>query len=162
MKKIRTIQVLFFFTGISFTNLQAQQAVSASGGDATGAGGTVAYSIGQVAYTSNSASSGSSNQGVQQPYEFYTIGINVLKNINLETSVYPNPALSGVILKIENQETAHLSFRLFDLNGKLLVDKKITGNETRIPLESLADGLYFLNVFNQQTEIKSFKIIKNN
>lgn len=62
MKK--TITLLFgLFT--AFT-VQAQHALVTSGGNATGLGGSVSYSIGQVFYTSNTSSIGSLTQGVQQ------------------------------------------------------------------------------------------------
>ncbi len=48
--------------------LHAQQATTAAGGDATGPGGSVAYSVGQVVYTTNSGTGGSVAEGVQQSY----------------------------------------------------------------------------------------------
>jgi hypothetical protein len=41
-----------------------------AGGEATGSGGSVSYSVGQVVYTTNTGINGSVAQGVQQPYEF--------------------------------------------------------------------------------------------
>ena len=45
---------------------QAQQATTATGGNASGSGGTVAYSVGQIVYTTNTGSTGSVAQGMQQ------------------------------------------------------------------------------------------------
>ena len=55
--------------------VQAQESVNASGGNAIGSGGTVAYSIGQVVYTANTDASGTVSQGAQQTYEIFTVGI---------------------------------------------------------------------------------------
>ena len=41
---------------LSASFAQAQESANASGGDATGNGGTVAYSVGQVVYTTNTGS----------------------------------------------------------------------------------------------------------
>ncbi|MFM2191538.1 MAG: hypothetical protein RLZZ118_495, partial [Bacteroidota bacterium] len=45
---------------------QAQQATTATGGDATGSGGSAAYSVGQIVYTTHTGTTGSVAQGVQQ------------------------------------------------------------------------------------------------
>ena len=54
---------------IGFNQVYAQQATTASGGDASGSGGSVAHSVGQTVYTTNTGSNGSVAQGVEQPYE---------------------------------------------------------------------------------------------
>lgn len=150
-----------FLAGIGFSGLQAQDASTASGGDASGAGGSAAYSVGQVAYTSIETASGSVNQGVQQPYKVSTIGINTNPDIDLLMSVYPNPSTTLINLSVQNMDLTNLSYQLFDVQGKLLVSQKITNSETSIVMEEFATGSYFLNVINNQEELKSFKIIKN-
>jgi hypothetical protein len=47
--------------------IYSQETLSASGGDATGSGGTVSYTVGQVFYTSLTGSTGTVSEGVQQP-----------------------------------------------------------------------------------------------
>lgn len=61
--------VALLLLGFGITTAQAQQATTATGGNASGSGGPVAYSVGQVVYTTNTSSNGSVAQGVQQPYE---------------------------------------------------------------------------------------------
>lgn len=46
----------------------AQQANVSSGGNATGSGGSVSYSVGQVFFSGNSGTGGSVSQGVQQSF----------------------------------------------------------------------------------------------
>jgi len=144
------------------TAIQAQNAIPASGGNASGSGGTVSYTIGQVVYTTNTGTNGSAAQGVQQPYEISVVtGIEKAKDISLEIVVYPNPATDYVKLKVENYETENLSYQLYNINGTLLENKKIEGNETSIVMRNLIQGTYFLKVTDKQKEIKTFKIIKN-
>jgi len=50
------------------TTLSAQQGNIATGGDATGTGGSMSYSIGQVDYLYHSSDQGSLNFGLQQPF----------------------------------------------------------------------------------------------
>lgn len=59
-------KLLYLLLLVGFTS-QAQVATVSSGGNATGAGGSLSYSIGQIIYTTNSGSTFTSAQGVQQP-----------------------------------------------------------------------------------------------
>jgi hypothetical protein len=161
MKKINVAIVTFCIVGYGMT-IQAQNAIPASGSNASGSGGTVSYSIGQVVYTTCTSTSGSVTNGVQQPFEISVItGLEETKDINLICSVYPNPTSSFLTLKVENFDKEDLSFKLFDSNGKLLERKMVTGNETIIPMTNLFSGIYFLKVINSEKEIKTFKIIRN-
>lgn len=141
--------------------VQAQDATTASGGDAAGVGGSSAYSVGQVVYTNVGSASGSVNQGVQQPYELLPVGINSHPDINLLMTVYPNPSVSSINLNVGKQNFQNLSFQLFDAQGKLLTDQKIKNVETSIKMDEYNSGSYFLKVIDNNTEVQAFKIIKN-
>jgi len=111
--------------GLGLTGLQAQETIPATGGNATGSGGSASYSVGQVVYTTNTGTNGSVAQGVQQPFEISVVtGIEQTKGINLSVSAYPNPATDFLMLKVENYDNGNLSYQLFDMNSKLLQNKK--------------------------------------
>lgn len=159
-KKVKLSVILLL--GLGLTGLQAQEAIPASGGNASGSGGAVSYSVGQLVYTTNTGTSGFVAQGVQQPYEILVAtGIEEVKGITLQCSAYPNPATDYVKLKVENYETENLTYRLYDINGKLLESKKVDGSETSINMETLVPATYFLKVIDNNKEVKTFKIIKN-
>ena len=147
---------------IGVFGLQAQQVVTTSGGNASGSGGSVSYPIGQIVYTTNTGTNGSAAQGVQQPYEISVVtGIEEAKDISLEIVVYPNPATDFVKLKIKNYEVKNLRYQLYDINGSLLKDNKVEGNETNIVMSNFLPATYFLKVTDNNKVIKTFKIIKN-
>jgi len=156
MKKIIT-SATFLLLGLGVIN--AQETVTAAGGEATGAGGTVSYSVGQVVYTTNTGTNGSLAQGVQQAYEIYvTTGVNQTA-INLEMIVYPNPTTNYLTLKVE--DNVNLSYQLYDLQGKVIENKKVTADNTTIKMEALSKATYFLKVIDNNKTVKTFKIIKN-
>ncbi len=159
-KKLKLSAV--FLLGLGLTGLQAQTAVPATGGNASGSGGTVNYSVGQVVYTTNTGgSNGTVAQGVQQPFEISVVtGLDEAKGINLAVSAYPNPTTDFLNLKVENYNNTNLSYQLFDISGKLLEIKKITGNETSIVMSNLVLATYFVKVTEENKEIITFKIIK--
>jgi len=66
MKKVKSRFIAMLLAGLLWGGFVcAQDSTNSSGGNATGSGGTVAYSVGQVVYTTNTGTNGSLAQGVQ-------------------------------------------------------------------------------------------------
>ena len=159
-KKLKLSVVLLL--GLGLTGLQAQESINATGGDASGSGGSASYSVGQVVYITNTGTNGSVAQGVQQPFEISVVtAIEEVKGINLSVSAYPNPTTDYLTLSIEELEISNLSYQLYDINGSLLQNEKITGNQTRIAMSNLVPANYFVKVIQESKVVKTFKIIKN-
>lgn len=158
-KKIKLVTLFLF--GFALVTAQAQEAVIAAGGDASGSGGTVAYSLGQLVYTTHTGTNGSVAQGVQQAFEISVVaGLKEVQAINLTVSAYPNPTTDFLNLKVENYNNQNLSYQLLDMSGKLLETKKIEVDLTRIGMSNLAHATYFVKVIQNNNEIKTFKVIK--
>lgn len=161
----RLLSIVFLFI-VGLTSLQAQETIPASGGNATGAGGSVSYTVGQVVYTTNVGADGSVAQGVQQPYEISVVtGVDQFKNVTLTCRAYPNPTTDFLTLEIVGEMPELFSASLYDLNGKLLQSLKVTGPETTIPMETYAPATYFLKIEaktnSTSNNLKTFKIIKH-
>ena len=162
MKHERKIQCLLFLSCFLFTAMQAQETIPATGGSATGSGGTVTYSAGQVTCNTFSGTTGTVAQGVQQPYEISVVtGMSNAREITLECSIFPNPATKFVKLMVESFDYENLRFRLYDINGILIKDKKVESRETEVSMENLSSSIYYLKVINNNKEVKVFKIVKN-
>ena len=143
-------------------HMHAQQNTVVAGGDAKTMDGTVSYTLGQSTYTSNSESSGTINEGIQQPYQVFEILSTDEFIEHFNVSVYPNPASKEITLEVENYKNENLTYRLFDINGKLLLTDNLIGNKTRIPLNKLSSANYLLKISNGNKEVTTFKILKNN
>jgi hypothetical protein len=163
MTKNKSRPIALLATGLLWAGLtQAQESTNASGGDATGSGGTVAYSVGQVVYTNNTGTNGSVAQGVQQAFEISVVtGLEEAKGINFLVMAYPNPTTDYLTLRIDEFEISNLSYQLYDINGKLLQNEKITSDQTSIVMSNLVPSSYFVKVIQGNKEVKTFKIIKN-
>ena len=158
--KYKKVKISVLLLGLGLT-AQAQQATTATGSDASGSGGTVAYSVGQIVYTTNTGTNGSVAQGVQQPYEIsIVLGIDN-HTINLELTAYPNPTTNFLTLNVGNAELSTLNFQLYDILGKLIESRKIISSSETIAIENLPTATYFLKITNNNNEVKTFKIIKN-
>ena len=159
MKK-NTLFFLTFLLSFSVNAQTSHQVLSASGGDATGSGGSVAYSVGQIVYTTSTGTTGSVAQGVEQAYEIYSVGIKET-TLNISLSVFPNPTSDFLTLKVEDYNNETLSFDLLDEQGKLVLNEQITNQETQVAMSTLARGSYFINIVHTNKKIQTFKIIKN-
>jgi hypothetical protein len=162
MKQKKITLTVLLALGMGITALYAQQSSNAAGGDAGGSGGSASYSVGQVVYTAVSGSNGNSNQGVQQPYEFFVLGIDNYPAISLSMSVFPNPTQNIVNLKVESGSIDNLNFILYDINGQAIIREKLISTLTQVAMQNLAAGSYLLRVNDTQKELKTFKIIKTN
>ena len=150
-----------FFLCLELMDVHAQDAILVTGGEASGKGGSVSYSIGQMVNVINLGANGSVAQGVQQPYEISVVtGFEETKKIILISSVYPNPATSYLHLKVENEKFKDINYVLYDINGKHLNKQKLLDNETTIDMSNLVHGTYFLRVSEKNKEVNTFKIIK--
>jgi len=156
--------VALVFMMLFAVKVSAQSAVVPAGGTLTGNGGTVTYTVGQPADMHLEGSNAKLNEGVQQPYEFYTIGIDDHANISLDAKVFPNPTLNYVQLSLINYEIPAngLSAMLYDANGKLLQIIKVSSMQTRIEMSSYPSAIYQLRVMEGKHLLKTFKIVKNN
>ncbi|MCD4788639.1 MAG: T9SS type A sorting domain-containing protein [Bacteroidales bacterium] len=163
MKHTKLIISVMLLLGFGLTGLQAQEAILATGGEASGNGGSVSYSVGQVTYTTNTGTNGySAAEGVQQPYEISVVfGLEEINSINLHLSVFPNPATDVLNLKVDDYNNEKLSYQLYDIKGKLLEGKELTVSETQIQTNTLVPSTYFLKVIRDNKVIKTFKVIKN-
>ena len=157
-KKIALGVLLLSSAGIA----SAQEAISASGGDASGSGGSASYTVGQVAYTYSTDGTSSVLAGVQQPYEISSpVGLDESGEIGLSLMSYPNPTIDNLTLTVEDYAGEKLTYRLVDIQGKLLATGQISDASTLVSMESLPAANYFLTVNDPEKTIKTFTIIKN-
>jgi hypothetical protein len=80
-----------------------------------------------------------------------------------QIEIYPNPFTSNFFIKLESQVSKMASFRLFDINGKLINEKNEklgTGsNIIEWNQENIAKGIYFIEI-QMDSYTDKFKIIK--
>lgn len=156
------IIIAFVLCLVLITGLNAQETISSTGGEASGDGGSVSYTIGQLVYSTLTGTNNNSIfQGVQLPFEISVVsGISEADEINLEVLVYPNPATDFVILKIDDvAEDQYMAF-MYNINGRLIKNIEITDSETQIVMHDLISSIYFIKVIKDEKEVKVFKIIK--
>lgn len=157
----KLLLILFCVLSFSFF-LNAQQATMTSGGEASGSGGTVSYSVGQVAYHTNSGTNYSESQGIQQPYEISVVTNTIEINGQLiEVLVFPNPSVDQLTLTLEGILINEVTYELYDLQGRRIANQPVNSDKTDIDVSYLPPATYFLKVLQGQQTITHFKILKN-
>ena len=161
MKKFTIFAILFCIAGI----VAAQSAVVSVGGDAQGNGGSVSYTVGQIAVQTVTNSNGSITivEGVQQPYEIQTVGVDAYPQIALDAVVYPNPTDNLAQLRLNGFEIPAAGLRaiLYDGSGKRLQTIPVTGDLTPFQIGQYATGTYYLEVRDGKRILKTFKVVRS-
>jgi murein tripeptide amidase MpaA len=85
-----------------------------------------------------------------------TAGVNNTELNNV--IVYPNPFEDNFSVKIPNIYN-EVTIALFTINGKLITQKKTTNSLTKINLNNLSNGVYFIRITTNDN-VKTLKVIK--
>jgi PKD repeat protein len=83
------------------------------------------------------------------------------ESLDEKISIYPNP-VSGSTIQINNlsDEGAH-DVRIYNMNGKLVMQETINGNKGSVNVEKLSKGLYFVSVISTDQPDRSSKLLVN-
>lgn len=151
------------FLLLCLSSLHGQQGLTASGGEAGGTGGSMSFSVGQIAFESYTGTSGMISQGVQQAYLEIMVGNEALTD-NFSIRLFPNPSASFTSISMDELDPstalASFSYQLYDLYGHLINVEVIQSSLNRIPTSDLVPGMYILKVFYKNQPIKTFRFIK--
>lgn len=161
MKNKKLLLLGTFVPIISAGQAMAQNNTVASGADISGSGGNLSYSIGQIEYETLTSSAGTITQGVQQPYEIWSVSIDE-PDSQFAFNLFPNPSIDHITLRVEGLPFSDLRYGVYDMTGKLLKTGSIYSMDTFISMDEFANATYLVKVSDAKKEYKIFKVIKNN
>ena len=69
---------------------------------------------------------------------------------NNQLHIYPNPASDRFIVEVTTDLPANTTLAIFDINGRLIEEREITGSATEINAAGLKPGVYFLRITNDR------------
>ncbi len=158
MKKFLTLFAMLTFS----VCLYAQSDFVPVGGTATGTSGSVTYTVGQIAVQNAGDGDKSVLEGVQQPYEIQTVGVDDYPGITLDAVVYPNPTRNVLNLRISNYDIPAdgLMAQFYDANGRLLQTATVSELLTSFDLGTYPVATYQLRVLDGKQLLKTFKVVK--
>lgn len=117
---------------------------------------TFTTAVGQVFSATNAQASLQS--GILHNFNLTNLGTSEYEDIQLR--VYPNPTSQLIYLRAEGKQMERGAFKLYNTQGQLLMQNKISVNETVIDMANYPTGLYLLEVSSDSTKPKTFKILK--
>ncbi|WP_347216515.1 T9SS type A sorting domain-containing protein [Chryseobacterium sp.] len=158
MKKTSIYSLILL--AFSLSSLKAQSAILATGADISGGSGSVAYSIGQVAYLYKGAGD-QIMEGVQQPYEIVALTTREASSTNLEgILLYPNPFKDYLYLDFTTHNFKDVEYQLFDAQGKLIRKAVILQSKSELNFSDIPSAMYIIRINQRGENLKTFKIIK--
>ena len=87
-----------------------------------------------------------------------TVNLNEQELKEFNTSVYPNPFKTSI--QVNTNTSLKLNLRVIDILGKLQHAQNLSQATTKIDLEFLPPGIYFISILNEQGQSKTIKLIK--
>ncbi|HRH68647.1 MAG TPA: T9SS type A sorting domain-containing protein [Flavobacteriales bacterium] len=139
----------------------AQRTVVPAGGDASGNGGTMSWTLGQVDYIANGSASGTVAQGVQQPTEFLVLATAEQNPMTRSVHVMPNPTSDGITVQLSTTPERAATYRMLDLTGQEVATGPFIAASAYIPLAGLASSTYVIHVLHDGTETAVLRVIKD-
>ncbi len=157
MKHANCVMIAFLLSGIT---VYAQEVVSTAGCYGETSSGSLSWTVGEAVVETITDGSNSLTQGFQQSRLVVT-AIHELPGLDFTISVFPNPASDFLTVKVEkNDKLTHLMYLMYDINGKLLLQKMFEGKEITIFMRHFKPSTYILKVTEDNKEVKTFRIIK--
>lgn len=158
MSKILLMKFLALII-LPFGLTKAQTAILTTGTTATGASGSVAYSVGQVAY-SQKGTNQQVMEGVQQSYEITTLEVDNESIMEKNILLYPNPVRDFLNVDFGKENFHNSNYILFDGQGKIVRSGNLKQQKTELNMSDLPTSVYIIQIFQDKKNIKTFKIIK--
>jgi len=151
--------MLLLVLTICCPGLLAQQVVATAGSTFDNSGRSITFTIGEGVAQTLTNGDLTLTQGFHQT-TVSVKSISELKELDFSISVSPNPTSDFLKIKVTKEDVTGLQFLLLDINGKLILQKNLEGNETSLSIDKLTDGLYILMIKEGPKELKTFKVIK--
>jgi len=155
-------KILYVLVILAYANiLAAQTSTATSGLTISNSAGNISYTVGQLDYTSTPIGNlGTLSQGVQQVYNSlpFTYIVNIDRSTTL--SVWPNPVMDNLNIKINSGSVLGISYQIMNMNGQLIENKKIFSSDIKIDTRNYTIGAYILSVSLPNQPAIQFKIIK--
>jgi hypothetical protein len=140
--------------------INAQQVLSSAGDSYTTGGYEVSWTLGEPVIETLKETNNTLTQGFHQT----NITVTALDDLSLpqlELSVYPNPVNHILNIKATGREEIKLQYRIFGIDGRLLLRREIRNNPEEISMLPYAAGSYLLKVTTtSDNPVQTFKIIK--
>ncbi|NHN26953.1 S8 family serine peptidase [Flavobacterium jejuense] len=85
---------------------------------------------------------------------------NATNEFSSNINVYPNPANTSITISLKSNLSGNTNYTLYDLRGRVIVEKEDTTSMVRLNTENLVEGVYLLSIKNGNDKTTKKIIIK--
>lgn len=114
--------------------------------------GSFSMSIGQIDFLEN--------QGLQQPFIIEKLKVDELNKTIFY--LFPNPTNGMLTLSIENPKFTNYSCTIYDANNRLLETIDLLSTSNHITFSNYVNGIYFVNIKENNSLKSIYKVLKIN
>jgi hypothetical protein len=147
---------LLFLTLLTTLSVTAQEVLSTQGDSYSNASGSIDFTIGEVVINTGTDGTNDLTQGFHQT-NWNFLGVEDHAP-SYEAIIFPNPTED--VLNIKTSMFENVTYTLYDGLGKLVMQDKLSSEQTPIQVSQLAPGSYSLILNNETQNLKTFKLIK--
>ena len=147
---------IVLFSLLTTLSVSAQEVVSTQGDSYSNASGNIDFTIGEVVINTGTDGTKDLTQGFHQT-NWNFLGVEDFAP-NYEAIIYPNPTED--VLNIRTSTFENVTYTFYDAQGKLILQDKLSAEQTPIQVSQLAPGSYSLTLNNDRQNLKTFQLIK--
>ncbi len=145
----------FFGMFISLT-ASAQEVISTQGDSYSNESGSVNFTIGEVVINTVTDGVNDLTQGFHQTNWNFVDQED--HTPSFEAIIFPNPTED--FLNIRTSTFENVTYSIYDALGKLILQGKLTTEQTPINTSQLASGYYSVLLSDEEKKLKTFKLAK--
>ncbi|MDC0257775.1 T9SS type A sorting domain-containing protein [Crocinitomicaceae bacterium] len=144
------------FSLFASISVSAQEVVSTQGDSYSNASANIDFTIGEVIIDTGTDGTNDLTQGFHQT-NWNFVGVEDFAP-DYEATIFPNP--TSEVLNIRTSTFEHVTYTLYDAQGKLVMQDILSAEQTPIQVSQLAPGNYSIILNNETQNLKTFKLVK--
>ena len=152
MKKLVTLLAL-----TSTLTTTAQEVIATQGDSYSNTSTQIDFTIGELLISTGTDGINDITQGFHQT-NWNFVGLEDHAP-GYQATIFPNP--TSEVLNITTSTFENVTYTLYDAQGKLIFQDKLSAEQTPIQVSQLAPGSYSLTLSNETQNLKTFKLIKS-
>lgn len=155
MKRI----IIFVFCapiGVFAQSVTPELVSSSGGGNAI-----LQWSLGEPVIITVESNDNVLTQGFHQTLLTIT-SLDELTQEEIAINIYPNPVMSSFSINLNQSPKEPVSWKLFDMNGKVVMMDKMNAASGSYNVAHLSSGVYLLQMDVSDKASKSWRIVKQN
>lgn len=149
-------QTIFLLSLLYTLAVSAQEVVSTQGDSYSNASANIDFTIGEIVINTRISGTIELTQGFHQT-NWNFVGIQD-HSPSFNATIFPNP--TSEVLNIRTSAHKNVSFTVFDTKGNLVLQDKLTAEQTTIQVSKLATGSYSVVLKDHTQNLKTFNLIK--